>query len=72
MKEVPVKVEHNKQWVVVKLGVGEDRLVIPAPINKEILFKTVLDVAERKNILIITVICNLFGLLNNDNLFIEF
>ncbi len=54
MKEVPVKIEHNKQWVVVKLGVGEDRLVIPAPVNKEILFKTVLDVAERKNILIIT------------------
>lgn len=54
MKEVPVKIEHNKQWVVVKLGVGEDRLVIPAPINKEVLFKTVLDVAERKNILIVT------------------
>ena len=54
MKEVPVKIEHNKQWVVVKLGVGEDRLVIPAPINKEILFKTVLDLAERKNILIVT------------------
>ena len=54
MKEVPVKIEHNKQWIVVKLGVGEDRLVIPAPINKEILFKTVLDLAERKNILIVT------------------
>jgi taxis protein CheF len=55
MKEVPVKIEHNKEWIVVKLGVGEDRLVIPAPVNKEILFKTVLDVAERKNILIVTV-----------------
>ncbi|MCK9581228.1 MAG: hypothetical protein M0Q92_12395 [Methanoregula sp.] len=55
MKEVPVKIEHNKQWVVVKLGVGEDRLVIPAPVNKEIIFKTVLDLAERKNVLIITV-----------------
>ncbi len=55
MKEVPVKIEHNKQWIVVKLGIGEDRLVIPAPVSKEILFKTVLDVAERKNVLIITV-----------------
>ena len=54
MKEVPVKIEHNKEWIVVKLGIGEDRLVIPAPVNKEILFKTVLDVAERKNVLIIT------------------
>jgi hypothetical protein len=54
MKEVPVKIEHNNQWVVVKLGVGEDRIVFPAPVNKEVLFKTVTDVAERKNILIIT------------------
>ena len=54
MKEVPAKVEHNNQWVVVKLGIGEDRIVIPAPVNKEVLFKTVSDVAERKNVLIIT------------------
>jgi helix-turn-helix protein len=54
MKEVPVKIEHNNQWVVVKLGVGEDRIVIPAPINKEVLFKTISDVAERKNTLIVT------------------
>ena len=54
MKEVPAKVEHNNAWVVVKLGVGEDRIVLPAPVNKEILFKTVTDVAERKNILIVT------------------
>jgi helix-turn-helix protein len=54
MKEVPVKVEHEKQWIVTKLGIGEDRLVLPAPVNQEILFKTVLDVAERKNVLIIT------------------
>jgi len=54
MKEVPAKVEHNNQWVVVKLGIGEDRIVIPAPVNREVLFKTVSDVAERKNVLIIT------------------
>ena len=54
MKEVPAKVEHNNQWVVVKLGIGEDRIVIPAPVSKEVLFKTVSDIAERKNVLIIT------------------
>jgi helix-turn-helix protein len=54
MKEVPAKIEHNNQWIVTKLGVGEDRIVFPAPVNKEVLFKTVTDVAERKNILIIT------------------
>jgi len=54
MKEVPAKVEHNNAWVVIKLGIGEDRIVLPAPVNREILFKTVVDVAEKKNILIIT------------------
>lgn len=54
MKEVPAKVEYNNTWVVVKLGVAEDRIVIPAPVNKEILYKTVVDVAEKKNILIVT------------------
>jgi len=55
MKEVPVKIEHNKEWIVVKLGVGEDRMVFPAPVNKEIVYKTISDVAEKKNVLIITV-----------------
>jgi taxis protein CheF len=55
MKEVPIKIEHNNEWIVVKLGVGDDRIVIPAPINKEILFKSVIDLAEKKNVLIITV-----------------
>ena len=55
MKEVPVKIEHNNQWIVIKLGVGEDRIVFPAPVSREVLFKTITDVAERKNVLIITV-----------------
>ncbi|MDD3135912.1 MAG: CheF family chemotaxis protein [Methanoregula sp.] len=55
MKEVPVKIEHNKEWIVVKLGVGEDRMVFPAPVNKEIIYKTISDVAEKKNVLIISV-----------------
>jgi hypothetical protein len=55
MKEVPVKVEHNKEWIGAKLGVSEDRMVLPAPINKEILYKSVIDLAEKKNVLIITV-----------------
>lgn len=54
MKEVPAKVEHNNTWIVVKLGIAEDRIVIPAPVGKEILYKTVVDVAEKKNILIVT------------------
>jgi len=53
MKEVPAKIEHNNTWVIIKLGIGEDRIVLPAPVGKEVLFKTVVDVAEKKNILII-------------------
>ncbi len=55
MKEVPVKIEHNKQWIVIKAGVSEDRIAFPAPISKEILFKTISDIEEKKNLLIITV-----------------
>jgi len=55
MKEVPAKVEFNKEWIVTRLAIGEDRMVLPAPINKEILFKTVADLAEKKNVLIVTV-----------------
>ncbi len=55
MKEVPVKIQHNNEWIVVKMGIAEDRIVLPAPVSKEILFRTVTDIAEKKNILIITV-----------------
>ena len=55
MKEVPVKIQHNNEWIVVKMGIAEDRIGLPAPVSKEILFKTVVDIAEKKNILIITV-----------------
>ncbi|MDD1695762.1 MAG: hypothetical protein LUQ54_02580 [Methanoregula sp.] len=55
MKEVPVKIEYNNEWIVTKLGITEDRISIPAPFNTEILFKTVSDIAEKKNVLIITV-----------------
>ena len=55
MKEVPVKIEHNKEWIVTKLGITDDRISLPAPFNTEILFKTVSDIAEKKNVLIITV-----------------
>jgi helix-turn-helix protein len=55
MKEVPVKIQHNNEWIVVKMGIAEDRIVLPAPVSKEILFRTVADLAEKKNILIITV-----------------
>ncbi|HNX17341.1 MAG TPA: CheF family chemotaxis protein [Methanoregula sp.] len=55
MKEVPVKIEHDGKWIVIKAGVAEDRISFPAPVDKEILFKSVFDLVEKKNILIISV-----------------
>ena len=54
MKEVPVKVEYNNAWIVTKLGLAEDKMTLPAPVNLEIPFKTVSDLAERKSTLIVT------------------
>jgi len=53
MKEVPVKIEHEGAWVVLKLGIAEDRLVIPRPVDREVLFKHVINLEERKNVLLI-------------------
>jgi helix-turn-helix protein len=55
MKEVPVKIEHNGAWISTKLGLGEDHLVVPPPINRKVLFRDVLNLDERKNLLILTV-----------------
>lgn len=55
MKEVPVKIQHNTEWIVVRLRIGDDRIEIPDPVNTIILFKTIADISEKKNILIITV-----------------
>ncbi|MDD4482986.1 MAG: CheF family chemotaxis protein [Methanoregula sp.] len=54
MKEVPVKIEHDGKWIVVKAAVGEDRITFPAPVNQEILFKSIFDLDERKSILIVS------------------
>jgi hypothetical protein len=55
MKEIPLKIEHAGKWSVIQAGVGEDRISFPAPVDKEILFKSIFDLEEKKNILIITV-----------------
>lgn len=54
MKEVPVKVEHAGKWIVAKVGIGEDGITFPAPVEKKILFKSVFDLEEKKNILIVS------------------
>ncbi len=55
MKAVPAKIEHEGSWVTVQLGIGEESMQVPAPIGKEIPYKKIQDLEERKNELIVTV-----------------
>ena len=34
MTDVPVKIEHEGKWVVVKASIGEDRITFPAPVEQ--------------------------------------
>jgi hypothetical protein len=55
MKEVPLKIEYNREWLVVKAGVGEDRITFPAPVNREVLFESIIDLEGQKNTLTLLV-----------------
>jgi helix-turn-helix protein len=54
MKSVPVKVEHDGRWVSTTMGIGKDRIRIGAPLDREILYKSMVDLEERKNQVTIT------------------
>ncbi|KAF5064368.1 Chemotaxis signal transduction system protein F from archaea [anaerobic digester metagenome] len=55
MKEVPVKIEQNGAWVGIRLAIDEDHMVIPAPVNRKVPFRDVVNLEERKNLLVVTV-----------------
>ncbi|BBL67894.1 CheF family chemotaxis protein [Methanoculleus chikugoensis] len=54
MKSVPVKVEHEGRWVPTTMGIAEDRFRIDLPLKQEIPYKSVVDLEEKKNQIIIT------------------
>ena len=54
MKSVPVKVEHEGKWIPTTMGIAEDRFRIDAPLNQEIFYKSVVDLDEKRNQVIIT------------------
>ncbi|MCM2466818.1 CheF family chemotaxis protein [Methanoculleus oceani] len=54
MKSVPVKVEHEGRWVPTTMGIGEDRFRIEAPLEREIVYKSVVDLERKKNQVVIT------------------
>lgn len=53
MKQVPVKIEHDGKWISAKLGIDEEKIVLPEPISAEIKIKSIDDLEEKKNIITI-------------------
>ncbi|MCK4269892.1 MAG: hypothetical protein KAW93_05375 [Methanogenium sp.] len=53
MKQLPVKVDYEDKWISLKIGLADDRLILPDPIDREIPFKSINDVIESKNALTI-------------------
>ena len=54
MTEVPVKIEKDGQWVVVKIDIQPEVMQIKEPLNRQITFKSIVDLVEKKNVLVIT------------------
>jgi helix-turn-helix protein len=54
MKDVPVKIKHNNAWIVIKMGIGTMGFVIPPPVNYEVPFTSIIDLAEKPHTLVIT------------------
>lgn len=52
--EVPVKVEHNNAWHPMKMGVDESGLTLGPPVNLKIALKSVVDIVEKGNVLILS------------------
>jgi len=55
MKTVPAKVEHEGRWVSTKVGIAEDRFRIEAPVDREIPYRSVVDLEEKRNQIIVAV-----------------
>jgi helix-turn-helix protein len=49
MKEVPIKIEVGDNWVVSKIGIGENKIHIYEPVNQDIPLKSIVDLEEKKN-----------------------
>ena len=54
MKDVPVKIEHDNTWVVTNIGISAIGFVIPPPVNLEVPFTSIIDLAEKHHTLIVT------------------
>ncbi len=55
MAVVPVKIEKDGKWVVSKIDLQQESMTIAEPVGKAIPFKSIVDLEERKSLLIVTV-----------------
>lgn len=55
MAVVPVKIEKDGKWVVSKVDLQQDSMTIAEPVGKAIPFKSIIDLEERKSLLVVTV-----------------
>ena len=55
MKTVPAKVEHEGRWVPTKVGIAEDRFRIEAPVDREIPYRSVVNLEEKRNQIVVAV-----------------
>lgn len=51
--EVPVKIEQNGAWHAMKMGIGDSGLTFGPPVNQNIQFKSIVDIQEKGNVLIL-------------------
>jgi len=54
MTELPVRIAKGDEWLNIKIDAQKDAISIPKPFNKEIPYKSIVDLEERKNVLTIT------------------
>lgn len=54
MKSVPIKIEHEGKWVTTKMGIGEDRIHIGTPLNREVPYRSVVDLEAKGSQVLIT------------------
>ncbi|KAF1078439.1 CheF family chemotaxis protein [Methanogenium sp. MK-MG] len=54
MKTIPVKFEAEGKWISAKIGIDETTIHLPEPINTQIPIKSIDNVQQKKNLLIIS------------------
>jgi taxis protein CheF len=54
MTEVPVKIEKDGSWVTSKIDVTQTGLSLREPYNRDIQYRSIIDLRQHKTVLVIT------------------